>query len=64
MDTECTKKEKKKLQKNICPDYGKKGFLEGPHGGMSINIMCANEDCKSRFNVFGMGGKLLSAERI
>jgi len=26
-------------------------FLEGPHGGMSVNIKCANPDCDAQFNI-------------
>lgn len=32
-----------------CPDCGKFDFLEGPHGGLAVNIKCAN--CGSEFNV-------------
>lgn len=34
---------------NMCPDCGLLGFLEGPHGGMSVNIRC--KACGSEFNV-------------
>lgn len=36
---------------NECPDCGArfKGFMEGPSGGMSTNIMCFG--CKHWFNV-------------
>jgi hypothetical protein len=34
----------------VCPDCkDDSGFLEGPHGGCSVNIMC--EKCGSKFNV-------------
>lgn len=46
---------------NHCPDCNHEGFWEGPHGGMSINITCANDDCKARFNVTPVIG---IAERI
>lgn len=26
-------------------------FLEGPHGGMSVNIKCANPECGAQYNV-------------
>lgn len=45
-----------KLIQKKCPDCGETPgrFLEGPHGGMSVNIKC--ENCGSEFNVHvGMG---------
>lgn len=40
-----------------CPDCGAEGLLEGPHGGMSINVYCPNESgCGSRFNFMGPFG--------
>ncbi len=63
MVVDCTDEEKDALKHNICPDCGKEGFLEGPHGGASVNIMCANEECKSKFNVC-MFSRLFLAERI
>ena len=32
-----------------CPDCKNKEFLEGPHGGMNINIKCAKYG--SKFNI-------------
>jgi hypothetical protein len=26
-------------------------FLEGPSGGMSVNVKCANKDCGAKFNL-------------
>lgn len=51
MKPELTKKEEKRLLEGICPDCKENKFLEGPHGGASVNIMCANDECKSRFNI-------------
>ena len=52
MKPKLTEEEKKKLlKKGTCPDCQGDKFLEGPHGGASVNIMCANDECKSRFNV-------------
>jgi len=34
-----------------CPDCGNRGFVLGPRGGASINIECANNACRARFNV-------------
>jgi hypothetical protein len=39
------------IKEDKCPDCGGEGFLKGPEGGMSSNIMCANPECGSRFNV-------------
>jgi len=36
-------------QDGVCPDCKSKDFLEGPHGGMNINIKCAK--CGSKFNI-------------
>lgn len=50
------------IASNECPDCGKHdGFYEGPSGGMSINIKCANPECKAKFNVTPVIG---IAERI
>jgi hypothetical protein len=37
------------LDKGICPDCRGVRFLEGPHGGVCVNIKCAN--CGAKFNV-------------
>jgi ribosomal protein S27E len=41
---------------NKCPDCEHEGFLEGPHGCLSINFKCANPACGSRFNHMGPFG--------
>jgi hypothetical protein len=51
-----------RLMKGGCPDCGSHEFLEGPSGGASTNIKCANELCGSKFNVTGGGFNI--AERI
>jgi hypothetical protein len=33
-----------------CPYCGGNEWYEGPSGGMSTNIMCANPDCEHWFN--------------
>jgi hypothetical protein len=52
------------IMNGVCPDCGSKaGFYEGPSGGMSTNIFCANPKCRQGFNftnMFGTG----HAERI
>lgn len=43
------------LDGGMCPDCGGKKFLEGPHGGMSVNIECSK--CGARFNIVpGLAG--------
>lgn len=39
---------------DCCPDCGGKEYLEGPHGGLSINFKCAQ--CGSCFNDMGSFG--------
>ncbi len=46
-----TEKEKEKLSKGICPDCEGTSFLEGPHGGLSVNVKCANTECGAEFNL-------------
>ena len=43
------------IDKAKCPDC-QSGLLEGPHGGMAVNVYCANPDeCGSRFNILWPG---------
>lgn len=44
----------KKFFENGCPFCKSKDFLEGPHGGLSINFKCAK--CESTFNDMGPFG--------
>lgn len=46
-----TKREQELLNKGICPDCNGQRFLEGPHGGLAVNIQCANTNCEARFNI-------------
>jgi len=39
-----------------CPDCGSTDFFEGPHGGLSVNIECADSTCKARFNLLPVPG--------
>lgn len=48
-----SKNEEQLLRQDICPDCLDTGFLEGPCGGGSVNVMCANEKCQARFNICG-----------
>ena len=61
---DCTEKERKSLESNICPDCGSfKEFLAGPRGGLCQNIQCGR--CGSEFNIGLMiFGHLFPAERI
>lgn len=46
-----------------CPHCNSEKFLEGPSGGCSVNVFCANEDCRAGFNVFMVpGGPFLDRE--
>ena len=45
-----------------CPDCHGQDFLEGPHGGMCVNIECSN--CGSRFNVAIWRGDFALIQRI
>lgn len=47
-----------------CPDCGGSAFFEGPRGGLSQNIRCAEAVCASEFNVAQHDGHLLFAQRI
>lgn len=45
----------------LCPDCGVGNFLEGPTGGISINVMC--DQCSSKFNFHGCMA-MYGADRI
>lgn len=49
MTKELTNEESLALEEHKCPDCGGKKFLEGPHGGVCVNVECAG--CGSRFNI-------------
>ncbi len=52
-----TDAEAEALDKGQCPDCGSPDFYLGPRGGMNRNIQCANDQCRSKFNlVLGMAG--------
>jgi len=52
------------LSRGLCPICARRGFVLGPMGGMSINIECANVECRRRFNVVPFAGTILKAEQI
>lgn len=40
-----------------CPDCEGDKLIEGPHGGLSINVYCGNDvSCGSKFNFMGPFG--------
>lgn len=47
-----------------CPDCGGLQFVDGPQGGLSKNIRCANLLCSSQYNVAQIQGHVLFAQRI
>lgn len=47
-------------QKPLCCTYcDGTDFYEGPSGGMSVNILCANRDCRHWFNFAGYVDKVI-----
>src|ERR1700745_324052 len=47
---DCTEVEKAAIRRGICPACKQSLFL-GPQGGMSINLLCHNSECKARYNI-------------
>lgn len=60
MFEDCSNGESNLIKNNICPDCRQVGFLEGPHGGLAVNIMCANPNCGSKFNWTPFGAERIS----
>jgi hypothetical protein len=48
--------ESAKAGQPACPDCGRAPLLEGPSGGLSVNVYCGNDECGSRFNDMGAFG--------
>jgi hypothetical protein len=44
------------VYKSTCPDCGHHPLAEGPHGGLSVNVYCHNEECGSCFNMMDIFG--------
>lgn len=44
-----TENEDKILNSGKCPFCGYKEFYEGPEGGGSVNITCANDSCQAKY---------------
>jgi len=47
-----------------CTYCGGTEFYEGPSGGLSTNILCANEKCRHWFNYMGVIDKLEDLNRV
>lgn len=47
-----------------CTYCGGTEFLEGPSGGMSVNVLCANPKCRHWFNHTPIMGKLEDLKRV
>ena len=52
------------LTRGHCPACHERGFVIGPQAPPSINIECANVECRARFNIAPFGGKVLMAHHI
>jgi hypothetical protein len=52
------------IEYNQCPICGNFGFHNGPRGGLSRNIFCANPGCRAGFNVAFVGQTLVQCDRI
>jgi hypothetical protein len=44
------------LEDGTCPECQQPSLREGPCGGMSVNVLCCNYECLSKFNVMGPFG--------
>jgi hypothetical protein len=54
-------RERAAIKNSQCPDCGSKEFIQGPSGGMTVNVECAG--CGSKFNVGSINGTVFG-ERI
>jgi len=45
----CTPQESDSLHDCLCPVCGTATLLEGPHGGLCVNVMCSR--CRSKWNI-------------
>jgi hypothetical protein len=50
--------------RGLCPVCYNRGFVIGPQGGLSINVECADLDCRARFNIVWRSGQALWGEVI
>lgn len=51
-----SEREESIIVKSTCPDCGHHPLMEGPHGGLSVNVHCGNPECGSKFNFMGPFG--------
>lgn len=51
------------VDKLTCPDCGGEDFLEGPHGGLAVNVKCSKCGCKLNITPLP-NGKIWILERI
>jgi len=49
---------------NKCPDCGKEDFFEGPRHGQTVDVFCADRECRHGFNVWNFGDGAVWAKRI
>lgn len=56
--------DERSFDKGILPCCGGTEFFEGPTGGLSFNIKCANPDCGQGWNVALINGVCVMADRI
>jgi hypothetical protein len=49
---------------NKCPDCGQEDFFEGTREGQTVNVFCANRECRHGFNVWNFGDGAVWAKRI
>lgn len=52
------------IKNRLCPDCGKGELLDGPRGGCSINVLCSNDTCASKFNLSFGYETIIAADRI
>ena len=52
------------LSSGHCPRCKQRGFVIGPAGGASLNIECANVNCRERWNIVWMSGRAIYAHAL
>lgn len=55
---------KDSFSRGILPCCGGTQYYEGPRGGLSQNIQCANEECGQRWNIAIVNGHCIMADKI
>jgi hypothetical protein len=59
-----TQSEQNTFTQGKCPFCGGTEITEGPGGGASQNLFCANEECGAGFNIAIAFGTMIQAELI